>query len=204
MSDADDSAPPMSIKDRIAALQKGKGGTSTTIPIGPPPTRPKKSNALTGRIAALQMQSAAEKESSDDKISVDLPTKTSDGNNISSKVGKLKLPPGGLPIIMPGVGPPPSLLRKQKEREERKQKMIEDAQREDAESTENTSTNSSSVGKLKFPPGAIKMMCPPPAMSKTDGGAVEEASNEDTTVATPDDALMSRPTMPKRRPRNRA
>jgi hypothetical protein len=200
MSDVD--SAPISIKDRIAALQKGKNGDSTPIPIGPPPTKPKKSNALAGRIAALQI--AAEKESSDKSESDNLPNKSDISAGSSSKVGKLKLPPGGVPIIMPGAGPPPSLLKKQKEREERKQKMIEDAQKEDAESAENASTKSS-VGKLKLPPGAIKMIvpgCPPPAMSKTDGGAVEEASSEKKTTSAPDDALMSRPTMPKRRPRN--
>mmetsp|Transcript_3332 Transcript_3332/g.5133 ORF Transcript_3332/g.5133 Transcript_3332/m.5133 type:complete len:207 (-) Transcript_3332:149-769(-) len=203
MSDAE-STPTMSIKDRIAALQKGKGGESA-IPVGPPPTKPKKSNALAGRIAALQLQSTAEKESSDKNL-VNHPSNSDRNNTGSTKVGKLKLPPGGVPIIMPGAGPPPSLLKKQKEREERKQKMIEDAQKEEAESAENTSTTSS-VGKLKLPPGAIKLIvpgCPPPAMmAKADGGAVEDAIGEKATAATSDDALMSRPTMPKRRPRNR-
>jgi len=194
-----DSSAPISIKDRIAALQKGN---TTPIPIGPPPTKPNKSNALAGRIAALQ--SAAEKESSEISES-HIPNK-SDINAVSSssKVGKLKLPPGGVPIIMPGAGLPPSLLKKQKEREERKQKMIEDAQKEDAVSAENASTKSS-VGKLKLPPGAIKLIvpgCPPPAMLNTNYGAVEEASSEKTTAETPDDPVMSRPTMPKRRPRN--
>mmetsp|Transcript_21004 Transcript_21004/g.31131 ORF Transcript_21004/g.31131 Transcript_21004/m.31131 type:complete len:202 (+) Transcript_21004:152-757(+) len=198
MSDAE-STPTMSIKDRIAALQKGKGDESAI------PTKPKKSNALASRIAALQLQSAADKEPSDKKP--DNHPSNSDRNNAgSTKVGKLKLPPGGVPIIMPGAGPPPSLLKKQKEREERKQKMIEDAQKEEAESAENTSTTSS-VGKLKLPPGAIKLIvpgCPPPAMmAKADGGAVEDAIGEKATAATSDDALMSRPTMPKRRPRNR-
>ena len=109
MGDAE-SAPTMSIKDRIAALQKGNGGENA-IPIGPPPIKPKKSNALAGRIAAFQLQSATEKESTD-KRPGDLPSKN-DGNNAGSttKVGKLKIPPGGVQIIMPGAGPPPSLAK---------------------------------------------------------------------------------------------
>lgn len=192
MGDAE-STPRMSIKDRIAALEKGKGGASP-MPIGisPSPAKPKakESNALAGRIAALQLQSTTEKESKNNKPD-------NQSNAGSAKVGKLKLPPGGVKIIMPGAGPPPSLLKKQKEREERKQQMIADAQKEEAGNTSPTSS-SSSVGKLKLPPGAIKVMvpgCPPPTMtSKADGGAVEEGSS---------DVVMSRPTMPKRKPRSR-
>lgn len=192
----------MSIKDRIAALQKGKGGEETTIPIGPPPQKPKTSNALAGRIAALQQQPG-------DKTT----NESGDVNTVTNKVGKLKLPPGGVPIIMPGGGPPPSLLKKQKEREERKQKMVEEAQMESSEnnttSKEESSSSSATVGKLKLPPGAIKVIvpgCPPPAMlKKTDvdkNVTAEDASNE-TIAATSDEALLSRPTMPKRKPRSR-
>ncbi|KAL7494458.1 hypothetical protein ACHAWT_003160 [Skeletonema menzelii] len=206
MGDAECS-PTMSIKDRIAALQKGKGA-ETAIPIGPPPTKPKKSNALAGRIAALQLQSVTEKESSDNRPD-DVPSRKEGNKASSTKVGKLKLPPEGIPIIMPGAGPPPSLVKKQREREERKQKMIADAQKEDLEWARNSSTTAtSSVSKVTLPPGAIKVMvpeCPPPAMmsSKADGGAVEEENSDKASAATSDDAVMSRPTMPKRRPRNR-
>lgn len=202
MSEESDLPPPMSIKDRIAALQKGKGGEETTIPIGPPPQKPKTSNALAGRIAALQQQPG-------DKTT----NESGDVNTVTNKVGKLKLPPGGVPIIMPGGGPPPSLLKKQKEREERKQKMVEEAQMESSEnnttSKEESSSSSATVGKLKLPPGAIKVIvpgCPPPAMlKKTDvdkNVTAEDASNE-TIAATSDEALLSRPTMPKRKPRSR-
>jgi hypothetical protein len=200
MSEETDSAPTMSIKDRIAALQKGKGGEETTIPIGPPPQKPKRSNALAGRIAALQQQSGGKttNESGDD-------------NTATNKVGKLKLPPGGVPIIMPGRGPPPSLL---KLREERKQKMVEEAQKDDSQNSENSTTkeessNSATVGKLKLPPGAIKVIvpgCPPPAMlKKTDveNNVTAEVATSETIAATSDEALLSRPTMPKRKPRSR-
>ncbi len=168
MSDAD-STPRMSIKDRIAALEKGKGGaTPMPIGIGAPPAKPKpkENNALAGRIAALQLQSATDKESNE---------KNPDNRNNagSSKVGKLKLPKEGVKIIMPGAGPPPSLLKKQKEREERKQQMIVEAQKEDLEQAGNTSTTTSSVSKTKLPPGAIKVMlpgCPPPLRNRGDGG----------------------------------
>ena len=169
MGDAD-STPRMSIKDRIAALEKGKGGaTPMPIGIGPPPAKPKpkpkESNALADRIAALQLQSAAEKESND--------SKPDNRNNAgSTKVGKLKLPKEGVKIIMPGAGLPPSLLKKQKEREERKQQMIAEAQKEEEGNNTSTAT-SSSVGKLKLPPGAIKVMlpgCPPPPRNRGDGG----------------------------------
>ena len=206
MSEETDSAPTMSIKDRIAALQKGKGGEETTIPIGPPPQKPKRSNALAGRIAALQQQTGDKttNESGDDN------------NDVANKVGKLKLPPGGVPIIMPGGGPPPSLLRKQKEREERKQKMVEEAQKDDSQSSENdattkeeSSSSSATVGKLKLPPGAIKVIvpgCPPPAMLKktdVDKNLTAEDATSETIAATSDEALLSRPTMPKRKPRSR-
>jgi hypothetical protein len=205
MSEETDSAPTMSIKDRIAALQKGKGGEETTIPIGPPPQKPKRSNALAGRIAALQQQPG-------DKTT----NESGDDNNVKNKVGKLKLPPGGVPIIMGGGGPPPSLLKKQKEREERKQKMVEEAQKDDSQSSENDATtkeeSSSScdtVGKLKLPPGAIKVIvpgCPPPAMLKktdVDKNVTAEDASSETIAATSDEALLSRPTMPKRKPRSR-
>lgn len=206
MSEETDSAPTMSIKDRIAALQKGKGGEETTIPIGPPPQKPKRSNALAGRIAALQQQTGDKtaNESGDDN------------NDVANKVGKLKLPPGGVPIIMPGGGPPPSLLRKQKEREERKQKMVEEAQKDDSQSSENdattkeeSSSSSATVGKLKLPPGAIKVIvpgCPPPAMLKktdVDKNLTAEDASSEAIAATSDEALLSRPTMPKRKPRSR-
>lgn len=187
MSDADSAT--MSIKDRIAALQKGKGGGDA--PIDPPPTKPKRSNALADRIAALQCN-AAEQESSGNS------SDSSNNNARSSKVGKLKLP-GGVPIIMPGGGPPPSLLKKQQEREVRKQKLIEDAQKDDAENADK-----SSVVKLKLPPGSIKMIipgCPPPTTNVNDTATSETINH---TTARADEAIMSRPTMPKRRPRNRA
>ena len=199
MSEETNSAPPMSIKDRIAALQKGKGGEETTIPIGPPPQKPKRSNALAGRIAALQQQTGDKttNESGDDN------------NDVTNKVGKLKLPPGGVPIIMPGAGPPPSLLKKQKEREERKQKMVEEAQKDDSQSSENdatikeeSSSSSATVGKLKLPPGAIKVIvpgCPP----DDDKNVTAEDATSETIAATSDEALLSRPTMPKRKPRSR-
>ena len=206
MSEESDSAPTMSIKDRIAALQKGKGGEETTIPIGPPPQKPKRSNALAGRIAALQQQTGDKttNESGDDN------------NDVTNKVGKLKLPPGGVPIIMPGAGPPPSLLKKQKEREERKQKMVEEAQKDDSQSSENdatikeeSSSSSTTVGKLKLPPGAIKVIvpgCPPPAILKktdVDKNLTAEDATSETIATTSDEALLSRPTMPKRKPRSR-
>ena len=207
MSEETDSAPTMSIKDRIAALQKGKGGEETTIPIGPPPQKPKRSNALAGRIAALQQQTG-------DKTT----NESGDDNTVTNKVGKLKLPPGGVPIIMPGAGPPPSLLKKQKEREERKQKMVEEAQKDDSQSSENdatikeefSSSSSATVGKLKLPPGAIQVIvpgCPPPAMlKKTDvdkNVTAEDTTSEAIAATTSDEALLSRPTMPKRKPRSR-
>ena len=205
MSEETDFPSTMSIKDRIAALQKGKGGEETTIPIGPPPQKPKRSNALAGRIAALQQQTG-------DKTT----NESGDDNTVTNKVGKLKLPPGGVPIIMPGAGPPPSLLKKQKEREERKQKMVEEAQKDDSQSSENdatikeeSSSSSATVGKLKLPPGAIKVMipgCPPPAMLKktdVDKNLTAEDATSETIAATSDVALLSRPTMPKRKPRSR-
>ena len=150
MSDDIPSVSSMSIKDRIAALEKSKGHE---IPISPAPTKSTKSNALAGRIAALQ------NEKNDDQ------SERGQNNDSKKKVGKLKLPPGGVQIIMPG--PPPSLLRKQQEREERKQKMIDDAQKEDANRGEN------GVGKFKPPPGAIKVITP--EMLSHDRGALESS-----------------------------
>ena len=93
--------------------------------------------------------------------------------------------------------------------------MVEEAQKDDSQSSENSTTkeessNSATVGKLKLPPGAIKVIvpgCPPPAMlKKTDvdkNVTAEDATSETIIAATSDEVLLSRPTMPKRKPRSR-
>ncbi|EJK47097.1 hypothetical protein THAOC_34209 [Thalassiosira oceanica] len=42
-----------------------------------------------------------------------------EGGETKKKVGKLKLPPGAVPILPMGCGPPPALWEKQKDRESR-------------------------------------------------------------------------------------
>ena len=197
----------MSISERIAALNKQANNNESL----PALTKPiKNSNALSNKIAALQMNSE------DDNIN-DEDTNTTKSNK--PKVGKLKKPPpGAVPIIF-GAGPPSLLSKKQKERETRMEKLKQEAANEDADGTE---SEKKAVGKLIKPPaGAVPIMMfgagPPPSLLKKQKEREEriEQTNDNDVAATStsnsdgnvnDDALLSRPTSlkGKRRPRSRA
>ena len=113
MSDPD-SAPKMSIAERIAALQN-QGNKNAPPPLAKPKTN--KNNAMAARIAALQKNAESTTGANDGVSKAEKP-----------KVGKLKPPAGAVPIMMPfGSGPPLSLLKKQKEREERMEKLQQEA-----------------------------------------------------------------------------
>mmetsp|Transcript_5613 Transcript_5613/g.10889 ORF Transcript_5613/g.10889 Transcript_5613/m.10889 type:complete len:197 (-) Transcript_5613:659-1249(-) len=196
MSDSD-SAPKMSIAERIAALQN-KGNDN----LPPPLTKPKTNkNALAGRIASLQKNVDSTACASEVGSKPDAPP----------KVGKLKLPAGAVPIMQFGAGPPPSLLKKQRERVERMEKL-----QQEAKLTDDVSEEKPKVGKLNPPAGAVPIMpfgsgLPPSLlkkqkereekMNKLQQEAIAQTVDEDV-----DDALLSRPTIKggKRRPRTRA
>jgi len=202
MSDYD-SAPKMSIAERIAALQK-PGNDIAPPPLAKP--KAKKSNALADRIAALQ-KSAESTSASDEGGS----------KEVKPKVGKLKLPSGAVPIMSFGAGPPPSLMKKQKEREERMAKLQQEAKSTGDEEEANPGADKPKVGKLKLPAGAIPIMSfgagPPPSLLKKQKEREERmqklqqeaASSSESADMNAEDALLSRPTMKgKRRPRTRA
>ena len=203
---SDSATPTMSISERIAALNKQANNNESL----PALTKPiKNSNALSNKIAALQMNSE------DDNIN-DEDTNTTKSNK--PKVGKLKKPPpGAVPIIF-GAGPPSLLSKKQKERETRMEKLKQEAANEDADGTE---SEKKAVGKLIKPPaGAVPIMMfgagPPPSLLKKQKEReerIEQTNDNDVAAASnssdgnvDDDALLSRPTSlkGKRRPRSRA
>ena len=97
-------------------------------------------------------------------------------NEVSQKpkVGKLK-PQDGAPMVPFGSGPPPSLLKKQKEREERMEKLQQEAKSMDAEQSGDVATAEADakpkVGRLNPPTGAVPIMAfgagpPPPLLLK--------------------------------------
>jgi hypothetical protein len=168
MMGEDDSEPKvMSIAERIAALNNKCDRAAPLLPPQPSSsatsTKPKaKADALASRIAALQQNA----KSSTSTSHIDIPEKP--------KVGKLK-PQDGAPMITFGSGPPPSLLKKQKEREERMEKLQMEAKSMDAELGGGDATTSAAskpkVGKLNMPAGAVPIMAfgagpPPPLLLK--------------------------------------
>ncbi len=212
MSSDGSDAPTMSIAERIAALNKKVDDGDGAPPV-PVVTKPKSTNALADRIAALQKSS-------------DEPTTGADNEGESKsdkpKVGKLKKPPAGAIPIMFGAGPPPSLMKKQKEREERMERLQQEAQEtsEDVDGGE----EKPKVGKLKLPTGATPIMPfgagPPPSLLKKQREREErmekmkqeaqstedgEGGESDDKQTTNEDALLERPTIKgKRRPRTRS
>lgn len=209
MMSGDESAPK-SIAERIAALQK-QGNDNA-----PPPAmviKPKANkNALVGRIAALQKNAESTTGASGGV------TKTE-----KTKVGKLILPAAGaVPMIPFGSGPHPSLLKKKKEREDRMEKLQQEAKSSGGE----LGREKTVPGKLKLPAGAVPMIpfgsgLPPSLLKKQKEREErmaklqqEAKSSEDVADATHtadenldvEDALLSRPIIKggKRRSRTRA
>lgn len=205
-----DGSAPMSIAERIAALQnKGNGAPTKPAVV----TKSKVNNsALAGRIAALKknVESTNGTSASEGAPKAEKP-----------KVGKLKPPAGAVPIMPFGSGPPPSLLKKQKEREGRMEKLQQEA---NTSGGDEPRAEKPKVGKLKPPTGAVPIMPfgagPPPSLLKKQREREERMekmkqeadSAEDDVGASQkadenvEDALLSRPTIKggKRRPRTRA
>lgn len=159
MMRGDESEPiVLSIAERIAALNNRCERTVPPPPSVPPSSAPApKSDVLASRIAALQQSSKTSTIEVSEK----------------PKVGKLK-PQDGAPIVPFGSGPPPSLIKKQKEREERMERLQQEAKSMDAElgdSSAGEEGTKSEVGKLKLPAGAVPIMAfgagpPPPLLLK--------------------------------------
>ena len=144
--DNDDDAPKkMSIADRIAALNNKQDEQLPSL------TTPKANkNAIADKIAALKVSATTANGNDDEK---------EEGSD-KPKVGKLKPPPPGVVPIMFGAGPPTLLSKKQKEREERMNKLKQEAQADDnngVNSSDNTNDETADKPK-KAPIGAVQVM----------------------------------------------
>lgn len=165
----DDESAPMSIAQRIAALNI----QAESAPAQPAAAAIKpraNTNALAGRIAALQ-RNAASATNADAKNEDDAGEGREGGGGAhpkaeKPKVGRLKPPPAGMaPILMPfGSGPPPStLLRKQREREERMERLQREAKSTEEESEEPASEAEGTMPAVvnsKLPAGVVPAMLP--------------------------------------------
>jgi hypothetical protein len=233
-----DESAPMSIAQRIAALNIHAESTPAQ-PAAAIKSRAN-SNALAGRIMALQMN-AASATNSDARRNEDDAGEGGGGGGgahhktVKPKVGRLKPPPAGMATILVPFGsgvPPPTLLRKQREREERMERLQREAQSTEEESVEPASESEgkiSAVVKSKHPAGAVPTMLPfrvglPPIllmkqkereermeemerearpMDDDEGGVVDAASP--TPDENLDEVLLSRPIVKggRRRPKSR-
>ena len=143
----DDDTPiqKMSIADRIAALNNIQDEQLPSL------TKPKANkNAIAGKIAALKVSATTVNGNDDEK---------EEGSD-KPKVGKLKPPPPGAVPIMFGAGPPTLLTKKQKEREERMNKLKQEAQADnnnDVNSSDNINDETAHKPK-KAPIGAVQVM----------------------------------------------
>ena len=146
--DTNDNETPiqkMSIADRIAALNNKQDEQLPSL------TKPKanKNNAIADKIAALKVSATTANGNDDEK---------EEGSD-KPKVGKLKPPPPGAVPIMFGAGPPTLLSKKQKEREERMNKLKQEAQADDNGVNSSDNTNDETADKpKKAPSGAIQVM----------------------------------------------
>jgi hypothetical protein len=174
MSD-DDVSAPMSVAQRIAALniqtESAPPQPAAAASIKPKPN----ANALAARIAALQRNvPPATPSTSDGRANNDHNAGEGGGGGGGShhktekpKVGRLKPPPAGtVPILVPfGSGPPPpSLLRKQREREERMERLQREAKSTDevegpAAEAEAEATRPEII-RSKLPAGVVPTMLP--------------------------------------------
>ena len=94
---------PKTVSERIAALQNQ--GESDAPSCDKPMSR--KNNSVAGLIAALQKS-----------------VESSATANGSAEVGKLKAPPGIVPVMVFGSGLPQSLMQKKKERESQSSHIV--------------------------------------------------------------------------------
>ena len=105
-------------KSKVGKLKPPPAGA---IPImsfggGPPPLLLKKQKERDERMEKMKQEAALESNEDGECVESENP----------KEIGKLKMPEGAVPIMF-GAGPPPSLLKKQKEREERMEKMRQEA-----------------------------------------------------------------------------
>lgn len=105
-------------KSKVGKLKPPPAGA---IPImsfggGPPPSLLKKQKEREERMEKMKQEAALESNEDGECVESENP----------KEIGKLKMPEGAVPIMF-GAGPPPSLLKKQKEREERMEKMRQEA-----------------------------------------------------------------------------
>lgn len=105
-------------KSKVGKLKPPPAGA---IPImsfggGPPPSLLKKQKERDERMEKMKQEAALESNEDGECVESENP----------KEIGKLKMPEGAVPIMF-GAGPPPSLLKKQKEREERMEKMRQEA-----------------------------------------------------------------------------
>ena len=112
-------------KPKVGKL-KVPAGAVPMFGVGPPPSLLKKQKEREERMAKLQQEAQAEDNSNGGDEQEEKEAQVEESNK--PKVGKLKPPPEGAVPIMPfGAGPPPSLLKKQKERQERMAKLQQEA-----------------------------------------------------------------------------
>jgi len=142
--DTNDAPKKMSIADRIAALNNKQDEQLPSL------TKPKANkNAIADKIAALKVSANTANGNDDEK---------EEGSD-KPKVGKLKPPPPGSIPIMFGAGPPTLLTKKQKEREERMNKLKQEAQADDNGVNSSDNTNDETADKPKKAPiGAVQVM----------------------------------------------
>jgi hypothetical protein len=161
----DDESAPMSIAQRIAALNI-QAESSPAQPAAAAIKPRAKTNALTGRIAALQ-RNAASATNADAKNEDDAGDGGGGGGGAhpkteKPKVGRLKPPPAGMAPF--GSGPPPStLLRKQRERKERMERLQREAKSTEEESEEPASEAEGTMPAVvnsKLPVGVVPAMLP--------------------------------------------
>ena len=186
MSD-DDVSAPMSVAQRIAALNIQTEGAPTqpAASSGRSKSKPN-ANALAGRIAALRgnVPSATTPSEDDggtnrDRDAVEGEDDVGGGGSSHHRrtekprvVGRLKPPPAGTaPILVPfGCGPtPPSLLRKQKERDERMERLQREAKTSDEVEGSSTAVDAGveaeatgpEIVRSKLPAGVVPTMLLP-------------------------------------------
>ncbi|KAL3804306.1 hypothetical protein HJC23_011234 [Cyclotella cryptica] len=116
----EDGGAPMTVAQRIAALQKQSPGNAPH----PPPQQCKSPSQVSSRIAELQKTVEPAFLSGREKSSSDAKNATSEAEVPreevhDTKAKKFKPPPGAVQVMLPFAAGPPSLTRKQRgEKEE--------------------------------------------------------------------------------------
>ena len=113
---------PKAEKPKVGKLKPPPAGAVPIIPFGsgPPPSLLKKQKEREEKMEKLKQEASTTDEPGDDTT--------------TKEVGKVKPPPGAIPIMPFGAGIPPSMLKKQKEREEKMASLKKEA--EESQTTE--------------------------------------------------------------------